>query len=293
MFSAFGWLAKKAAGMVAGQAASKAADTPPANAPTEGVFGKAREGLTDALAGIPSAAVNSYVGGRLGGMAQRHYMDKAYPGTSAHERLRGSIGSQGAAVGGVSDQYRIARLQARNSYNIARVQADAQKYSADRTSEAARGELASKIDANVAKADFDRVNAELGRLGIPNVEERAKLANELAKAELTQAQYSKLLPAIANIMGSPEGWTKEKLRGAVEQILPAEHAETIAWIASALFGGRSVLRGATAFRKFMKGTPPRVRKGEKVRTDSKGNVTREEHEERSYEDLPDKPVWMR
>jgi len=168
-------------------------------APSQTIMQRTSEGMKDALAGIPSAAVNSYVGGRFSGMAQRSFMDKAYPGTSSHERLRGAAGSAGGQSAGVSDQYRIARLQARNSEKIARIGADAQKYSADRTSEASRGEMASKVQSNEASARFQNAQAAIQESNLPRSEESAKFAKELAEADLTFAQTRNVVNAVANL----------------------------------------------------------------------------------------------
>jgi hypothetical protein len=180
-------------------------------APTQNLMTRTSEGIKDALAEIPGAGVNAYVGGKFAGRAQKDYMDRAYPGTSAHERLRGAAGSAGGQSAGVSDQYRIARLQARNSEKIARIGADAQKYSADRTSEASRGEMASKVQSNQASARFQNAQAAIQETNLPRSEESAKFAKELAEADLTYAQTRNLVNGFANFMKRSGSVTPEQI----------------------------------------------------------------------------------
>ena len=62
-------------------------------APTQNLMTRTSEGIKDAISQIPGAGVNAYFGGKFSGMAQKDYMDRAFPGTSSHERLRGAAGS--------------------------------------------------------------------------------------------------------------------------------------------------------------------------------------------------------
>ena len=183
-------------------------------------------GMVDAAAAIPGQVVGATVGSKLAGQGQKRYMDAAYPGTSAFDRLGGNAGS-GAQSSGMSDAVRIADKQTRSAQKVARIQRQGAENVARITSAAPMGRLdmdrtagtaSAAAEANRARASVDRVNADLLKLGMPRARETAKFAKQLAEADVTFAQTRNLVNGFANLMKRSGSVTPEQVGDVVRGI---------------------------------------------------------------------------
>ena len=95
-----------------------------------GISDRVKDATMDGIATVPGQVIGAHVGGKLAGRAHKGYMDAAYPGTSAFERLGGSPGN--GAQAGMSENVRIAAMNNRTQLKTAGVQAATERYKADK-----------------------------------------------------------------------------------------------------------------------------------------------------------------